>query len=225
MINGPLSSGLPLLTDGRVSDGKRGRYAPYNGKRRRGKANQSESTSPTDRQGNALPSPATPTSSQAGPTPTHGYPDPSPVSSIPPQPPHYASYPLQTNYYAPGYVIPSCLATHAHVAPACLQTRHRRTKVRHRHNHTAILVTTVRLKPTPSNRVSSHTLKVSRDTFPIIPHRIRMVGIPERGTAMAITRQELHHRTPNLLKNHPRHLPQNPVPTPPLHSICPLNSL
>ncbi|KAI9462103.1 Gti1/Pac2 family-domain-containing protein [Boletus coccyginus] len=100
MLTGPLSSGLPLLTDSRVSDGKR-RYNPYGPKKRRGKANQSESTSPTDRQGNALPSPATPTSSQAGPPPTpQGYPDQSPVSSIPPHP-NYTPYPLPSNYYGP----------------------------------------------------------------------------------------------------------------------------
>jgi hypothetical protein len=98
MLTGPLSSGLPLLTDGRVSDGKRGRYTPYGGKKRRGKATQSESTSPTDAQ---LPSPATPTSSQAGPAPPpHGYPDQPPV-------PHYAPYPLPPNYYGPpGYADP-----------------------------------------------------------------------------------------------------------------------
>lgn len=101
MLTGPLSSGLPLLTDGRVSDGKRGRYTPYGGKKRRGKTSQSESTSPTDAQGNALPSPATPTSSQA--PPPHAYPDQSPVSSHP----HYASYPIPPNFYGPsGYADP-----------------------------------------------------------------------------------------------------------------------
>ncbi|KAF8130539.1 Gti1/Pac2 family-domain-containing protein [Boletus edulis] len=107
MLPGPLSSGLPLLTDGRVSDGKRGRFNPYGGKRRKGKTNQSESNSPTDRQGNTLPSPATPTSSQAGPPPApHGYPDQSPVSNIPPHP--YTPYPLPPNYYGPpGSAVPS----------------------------------------------------------------------------------------------------------------------
>ena len=107
MLTGPLSSGLPLLTDGRTPDGKRGRYNPYGGKKRRGKTTQSDSTSPTDCQDNALPSPATPTSSQAGPPPPpHGYPDQSPVSSIPPHP-HYAPYPLPPNYYGqPGYARP-----------------------------------------------------------------------------------------------------------------------
>lgn len=106
MLTGPLSSGLPLLTDSRVSDGKR-RFNPYGPKKRRGKANQSDSTSPIDRQGNALPSPATPTSSQAGPPPTpQGYPDQSPVSSIPPHP-NYTPYPLPPNYYGPpGYAGP-----------------------------------------------------------------------------------------------------------------------
>ncbi|KAH0835711.1 Gti1/Pac2 family-domain-containing protein [Lanmaoa asiatica] len=107
MLTGPLSSGLPLLTDGRVSDGKRGRYNPYGSKRRRGKPNQSESISPTEHQGNTLPSPATPTSSQAGPPPPpHGYPDQSPVSSIPPHS-HYTPYPLPPSYYTPpGYAVP-----------------------------------------------------------------------------------------------------------------------
>ncbi|KAG8215858.1 Gti1/Pac2 family-domain-containing protein [Butyriboletus roseoflavus] len=117
MLTGPLSSGLPLLTDGRVSDGKRGRYNPY-AKKRRSKANHSESASPTDRQGNTLPSPATPTSSsQTGPPPTpHGYPDQSPVSSIPPHP-HYAPYPLPPSYYGPpGYAV---LPPLSHVGSPC----------------------------------------------------------------------------------------------------------
>ncbi|KAG9312682.1 Gti1/Pac2 family-domain-containing protein [Chiua virens] len=116
LMPGPLSSGLPLLTDGRVPEGKRSRYNPYGGKRRRSKAGQSESTSPTDRQGNALPSPATPTSSQAGPSPQppHGFTEQSPVSSIPPHS-HYTPYPVPPNYYGPPGVSPS--TPHTHQAP------------------------------------------------------------------------------------------------------------
>ena len=111
LLTGPLSSGLPLLTDSRVAD-KRGRYNPYTGKRRKGKANQSGSISPTE--SSTLPSPATPTSSQAGPPHTpHGYPEQSPASSIPPHP-HYAPYPLPPNYYGqPGCAV---LSTGAHVS-------------------------------------------------------------------------------------------------------------
>ncbi|KIJ19386.1 hypothetical protein PAXINDRAFT_166582 [Paxillus involutus ATCC 200175] len=105
-LTGPLSSGLPLLTDGRVSDGKRGgRYNPYSGssRRRRGKGNQSESISPTDRQEHALPSPSSPTTPQAPPPPpSHGYPEQSPVSSIPPPPPHHTPYTLPNYYGVPG---------------------------------------------------------------------------------------------------------------------------
>ena len=104
MMTGPLSSGLPLLTDGRAPDGKRGRYNPYIGKRRRNRTNQSGSISPTERQENTHPSPATPTSSQTGPpAPPHGYPDQSPVSSIPPH--QYAPYPLPPSCYGP----PGCV--------------------------------------------------------------------------------------------------------------------
>ncbi|KAF9233270.1 Gti1/Pac2 family-domain-containing protein [Melanogaster broomeanus] len=105
LLTGPLSSGLPLLTDGRVSDGKRGgRYNPYGGssKKRKGKGNQSESISPTEHQEPSPPLPSTPTSSQGAPPPTpHGYPDQSPVTSLPPQP-HYTPYPMPNYYGVPG---------------------------------------------------------------------------------------------------------------------------
>ncbi|KAF9220621.1 hypothetical protein BS17DRAFT_848460 [Gyrodon lividus] len=108
-LTGPLSSGLPLLTDGRVSEGKRGgRYNPYgaSSRRRKGKGNQPESISPTDRHEHALPSPSTPTTPQAPPPPpTHGYPDQSPVSSLPPHP-HYAPYTMPNYYGVPGYAVP-----------------------------------------------------------------------------------------------------------------------
>ncbi|KAG2148863.1 Gti1/Pac2 family-domain-containing protein [Suillus clintonianus] len=104
MITAPLSSGLPLLTDGRISDGKRGgRYNPYatgSGKRsRKSKSSQPESTSPTDQHPPPLPSPSTPTASQAPPPPP--YPD-QPVSGLPPQP-HYSAYPTPSYYGVPGY--------------------------------------------------------------------------------------------------------------------------
>ncbi|KAI6145025.1 Gti1/Pac2 family-domain-containing protein [Pisolithus tinctorius] len=69
LLAAPLSTGLPLLTDGRVSDGnKRGRYNPYGGNnsKRRSKGGKggsgSQSNSPTDNQavGLSLPSPSTP---------------------------------------------------------------------------------------------------------------------------------------------------------------------
>ncbi|KAG1893367.1 Gti1/Pac2 family-domain-containing protein [Suillus fuscotomentosus] len=104
MITAPLSSGLPLLTDGRITDGKRGgRYTPYatgSGKRsRKSKSSQPESTSPTDQHAPPLPSPSTPTASQAPPPPA--YPDQA-VSSLPPQP-HYSAYPTPSYYGVPGY--------------------------------------------------------------------------------------------------------------------------
>ncbi|KAG1758331.1 Gti1/Pac2 family-domain-containing protein [Suillus occidentalis] len=105
MITAPLSSGLPLLTDGRITDGKRGgRYNPYatgSGKRsRKSKSSQPESTSPTDQHAPPLPSPSTPTTSQAPPPPT--YPDQA-VSSLPPPQPHYSAYPTPSYYGVPGY--------------------------------------------------------------------------------------------------------------------------
>ncbi|KAG2155299.1 Gti1/Pac2 family-domain-containing protein [Suillus bovinus] len=104
MITAPLSSGLPLLTDGRITDGKRGgRYTPYaagSSKRsRKSKSSQPESTSPTDQHAPPLPSPSTPTTSQAPPPPT--YPDQA-VSSLPTQP-HYSAYPTPSYYGVPGY--------------------------------------------------------------------------------------------------------------------------
>ncbi|KAG1745023.1 Gti1/Pac2 family-domain-containing protein [Suillus paluster] len=104
MITAPLSSGLPLLTDGRITDGKRGaRYNPYatgSGKRsRKSKSSQPESSSPTEHHAPPLPSPSTPTASQAPPPPA--YPDQA-VSSLPPQP-HYSAYPTPSYYGVPGY--------------------------------------------------------------------------------------------------------------------------
>ncbi|OJA16641.1 hypothetical protein AZE42_04048, partial [Rhizopogon vesiculosus] len=100
MLSAPLSSGLPLLTDGRITEGKRGaRYNPYaagSSKRsRKSKSTQPESTSPTDHHAPPLPSPTT---SQAPPTPA--YPD-QPVPSLPSQP-HYSAYP-SPYYGVPGY--------------------------------------------------------------------------------------------------------------------------
>ncbi|KAH7886765.1 Gti1/Pac2 family-domain-containing protein [Phlebopus sp. FC_14] len=107
-LTAPLSSGLPLLTDGRIADGKRGgRYNPYGGnsKRRKGKGIQSESISPTDHQSTALPSPSTPTTSHGPPPPSsHGYSDQPSASSIPPSP-HYPPFPM-ASYYVPGYAVP-----------------------------------------------------------------------------------------------------------------------
>lgn len=123
LLAAPLSTGLPLLTDGRVSDGnKRGRYNPYGGNnsKRRSKGGKggsgSQSNSPTDNQavGLSLPSPSTPS------TPHHSQGRSAPasaayseqdqpsnvgatsaVSAPPPPPPHYAPYPV--GYYgAPG---------------------------------------------------------------------------------------------------------------------------
>ncbi|KAG2364766.1 Gti1/Pac2 family-domain-containing protein [Suillus spraguei] len=104
MITAPLSSGLPLLTDGRITDGKRGgRYTPYatgSGKRsRKSKSSQPDSTSPTDQHAPPLPSPSTPTASQAPPAST--YPDQA-VSNLPP-PPHYSAYPTPSYYSVTGY--------------------------------------------------------------------------------------------------------------------------
>ncbi|KAG2098090.1 Gti1/Pac2 family-domain-containing protein [Suillus cothurnatus] len=104
MITAPLSSGLPLLTDGRITDGKRGgRYNPYttgSGKRsRKSKSSQPESTSPTDQHAPPLPSPSTPTASQ-GPPPS-AYPDQA-VPSLPPQS-HYSAYPTPSYYGVPAY--------------------------------------------------------------------------------------------------------------------------
>lgn len=78
MMTAPLSTGLPLLTDGRVADSKR-RYNPYGQKRRKAK---SQSSSPTDSHGPALPSPTSPTSSQS-PHPPPPHPPPSYVPALP----------------------------------------------------------------------------------------------------------------------------------------------
>ncbi|KAI6024209.1 Gti1/Pac2 family-domain-containing protein [Pisolithus marmoratus] len=121
LLVAPLSTGLPLLTDGRVSDGnKRGRYNPYgsnNSKRRSkgGKARSgSQSNSPTDNQatGLSLPSPSTPTSHHTqgrSAATSAAYPEQeqapnvgvtTAVSVPPPPPPHYAPFPV-TGYYGP----------------------------------------------------------------------------------------------------------------------------
>ncbi|KIJ67359.1 hypothetical protein HYDPIDRAFT_84991 [Hydnomerulius pinastri MD-312] len=108
LLTAPLSSGLPLLTDGRVSEGKRGgRYNPYGGgsKRRKGKGSHPESISPTEHQDTAIPSPSTPTAPQ-GPSPPHGYPDQPPPPSIPPPPPHYTPYSMPNYYGVSGYAVP-----------------------------------------------------------------------------------------------------------------------
>ncbi|KAG6332531.1 hypothetical protein ID866_6560 [Astraeus odoratus] len=128
LLAAPLSTGLPLLTDGRVSDGnKRGRYAPYangNSKKRKGTkgGSGSQSNSPTDNQAVTLPlpSPSTSTSShghsQAPPPPSATsatFPDQQPpsvgvstavtVPSPPHPPPHFVPYPMPGYYGAPGY--------------------------------------------------------------------------------------------------------------------------
>ncbi|KAL4076635.1 Gti1/Pac2 family-domain-containing protein [Scleroderma yunnanense] len=125
LLAAPLSTGLPLLTDGRVSDGsKRGRYNPYsNGssKRKRGGkgGTGSQSNSPTDNQTVTLPipSPSTPTSSHShlhsqGPPPSSApstsYNEHQQTSSIgaagaqshPPPHPPYVTYPV--GYYGAG---------------------------------------------------------------------------------------------------------------------------
>lgn len=103
MLTAPLSSGLPLLTDGRITEGKRGaRYNPYatgSKRSRKSKSTQPESTSPTDHHAPPLPSPSTPTTSQAPPPPA--YPDQA-VPSLPAQP-HYSAYPSPSYYGVPGY--------------------------------------------------------------------------------------------------------------------------
>ena len=104
MLSAPLSSGLPLLTDGRITEGKRGtRYNPYttgSGKRsRKSKNTQPESASPTDHHESSLPSPSTPSTAQ--PPPASAYPDQA-VSSLPAQP-HYSPYPSPSYYGVPGY--------------------------------------------------------------------------------------------------------------------------
>jgi len=125
LLAAPLSTGLPLLTDGRVSDGsKRGRYNPYgsgSSKRRKGGKGGagSQSNSPTDNQAVTLPlpSPSTPTSphshvhSQGPPPPSAAAPyneqqQPSGAGPAGPSPPHphpsYVQYPVP-GYYGAGY--------------------------------------------------------------------------------------------------------------------------
>lgn len=121
LLAAPLSTGLPLLTDGRVSDGsKRGRYNPYgsgSSKRRKGGKGGagSQSNSPTDNQAVTLPlpSPSTPTSSHShvhsqGPPPPSAasapyneQQHPSGAGSAGPSPPHH--HPSYAPYPVPGY--------------------------------------------------------------------------------------------------------------------------
>ncbi|KAI6014533.1 hypothetical protein PISMIDRAFT_672284 [Pisolithus microcarpus 441] len=121
LLAAPLSTGLPLLTDGRVSDGnKRGRYTPYgSNSKRRGKGGKggsgSQSNSPTDNQTTGLPSPSTPSTSHhtqgrsGAASATYPEQEQAPnvgvttaVSVPPPPPPHYAPYPVAGYYGAPG---------------------------------------------------------------------------------------------------------------------------
>ncbi|KAH7906671.1 Gti1/Pac2 family-domain-containing protein [Hygrophoropsis aurantiaca] len=110
LLSAPLSSGLPLLTDGRVSEGKRGaRYAPYGsagGKRsRKGKGIQRDSASPTE-QHPPLPSPSTSTGSHPPPPPPPGYADPASMSSMPSHAhAHYPPYHVPNYYGVPGYPV------------------------------------------------------------------------------------------------------------------------
>ncbi|KAH7925709.1 hypothetical protein BV22DRAFT_411046 [Leucogyrophana mollusca] len=107
LLTAPLSSGLPLLTDGRVSEGKRGaRYTPYGGvagkRSRKGKGVQRDSASPTEQHPPHLPSPSTSTGTHPPPPP--GYPDPGSLSAMPSHA-HYPPYHVPNYYGVPGYPV------------------------------------------------------------------------------------------------------------------------
>ena len=133
LLAAPLSTGLPLLTDGRISDGgKRGRYNPYGSgtsKRRKGGKNGtgSQSNSPTDNQADTLPipSPSTPTShshahSQGPPPSTAATPYSEQSAGVgsagPPHPPPHPPYvPYPVGYYGTGYAFRRRYFTQAHI--------------------------------------------------------------------------------------------------------------
>ncbi|EGN97502.1 hypothetical protein SERLA73DRAFT_110751 [Serpula lacrymans var. lacrymans S7.3] len=105
LLTAPLSSGLPLLTDGRIPDSKRAkRFDPYaaSSTKRSRKGKGTQPSSPPSPSETALPTPSTPAvpSSAMG-----GYHDQPPLPVLPP-PPHYAPYPVANYYGMPGYAVP-----------------------------------------------------------------------------------------------------------------------